>query len=195
MAKLNWVIFCERSVVDSSSNSLSVMNILEEVRAMQPPVDVIKAAAGRPIGAPLSCAIVMNWERSQPNRPEGATSVMLRLVNPKGSTLLETQLPLDLRKSLRARLTATLSVLPADLEGTYRWRVLLQRKTRWVVEGEVNYAFSFFKSAQDAERIQRAARKSAATYTGGVVTASVGKGPPKRAVKKLVPRGAAPKSP
>ena len=163
MAKLNWVIICERAVVDSASNSLSVMNVLEQVHAMRPTPDQVKAAAGRPIAAPLTCAVVTYWERSNPNRTERNSQVRLRLIDPKGKTLVESSLSLDLGKECRSRLIANLTLLPVDLAGRYVWRVYLRSKNRWQPVGEVSYELAFYASAKDVERLQKAARKSAAT--------------------------------
>jgi hypothetical protein len=164
MAKLNWVIFCERAVIDSASNSLSVMNVLDEVHAMRPTADQIKAAAGRPMATALACAVVTYWERSKPKRAENG-QMMLRLINPKGKTLIESLTQsLDLRKAFRSRLIANLPALPIDSEGTYLWRVYLRSKRQWKPVGEVSFVFGYLESVAHAQRLQRAARKSAATF-------------------------------
>jgi len=164
MAELNWMVFCERAVVDSSSNSLSLMNILEEVHMVRPSAEQIKAAAGRRIAVPLACTVVTNWERSDPTRAEGSAKVMLRLVDPKGKALIESTLLLDLGKASRARLFVNLQAMPAETEGTYIWRVHLHGKKRWQPVGEVSYLFEYVESVADVERLQKAARRSAARF-------------------------------
>jgi hypothetical protein len=99
MAKLNWVVICERAVIDSTTNSLSLMNVREDLHISPPSAEDVKAAAGRRLAAYIPTAIVSHWERDKHGRAEREREIKLRLVGPNRQVLLEASQVLDLRQS------------------------------------------------------------------------------------------------
>jgi hypothetical protein len=166
MAKLSWVIFCERSVVDSATNSLSLMNIVEEIHPPAPTKEQLKEAAGRTIGAGMQCAVVSYWGRSHANKQERPSKVMLRLIDPDNAKQIEAIQELDFGNATRARLVANLQAIPAGREGTYVWRVYLRQKSRWKVVGEISYELSYLSSPAELKRLMKTARRNAAKSPG-----------------------------
>lgn len=162
MPNLIWAVFCERAVVDSSTNNVSLLNVIEELHPAGPTPEQIKEAAGRVIGAAFPCVLVSNWERSDLDRPE-ITTVRLRLVDPRGKTVIEVRQALDLKKNARARLMANLPGMPVGLEGRYLWRFHVARGPAWKDAGSLPIYLKYVESERDISRLQREAREKAAT--------------------------------
>lgn len=67
MAKLDWVIPCERSIVEERSNLLSLVGILEDVGI---PSALAESAGSRQPFIPHKFSIVQLWSRSDAGKPE-----------------------------------------------------------------------------------------------------------------------------
>ena len=161
MAKLNWVVFCERAVIDSATNSLSIMNIYEELHPTPPTKEQIEAARGTTIGAALPAALVTHWERSHASRAERATQIRLRLVAPNGSKQIEATQHLDFGSAKYARLVANLLGLPIGQEGTYLWRVHIRSGSTWKLMGQISYDLIYMNSPIELKRLIKTARARA----------------------------------
>jgi hypothetical protein len=162
MARLNWTVFCERAVVDSSSNNLTLIGVLEEIHFQKPTVDIIKAAAGRTLSIPVKCALVAHWERSKENKAEPVCEMLIRLFDPKNVQQLEARQFIDLKTGKRARLIANIDSLPVTTPGRYAWRVYLgSDKKGWKPVGEAAYLVGFVESPAEIEQLNKSARKQA----------------------------------
>lgn len=116
MARLVWAVFCQQALVDKFSNTLSIINVLEELHVSRPPEPASRNA--RP-AAQMQCAVVSLWERTNPTEPESG-KVRLRLVGPDGKKQLEALQLIDLTAYRRTRLIVELPFIPVVGEGIYR---------------------------------------------------------------------------
>ncbi len=65
-----WSVLCERGVLDSYSNQVTIMNVIEQA-TIKPDADMVKALAeGKKVMLPVKVQIVSLWERSEPEKPE-----------------------------------------------------------------------------------------------------------------------------
>jgi hypothetical protein len=168
MAKLLWVVFCERTVIDSGTNNVSLINLIEELHPARPTPEQLKEAGDRTVYAGFQCALASGWTRSKATKPEQA-QIMLRLFDPKGQQCLELQQPLNLRDNPRARVVANSPGVPIVVEGLYVWRVYVRQSRRWQEVGSVPYELKYLGSAREAERLGKAARKQAAKSAEPIV--------------------------
>lgn len=163
MAKLVWAVFCERAVVDSATNSLTLVNTMEEIHVPKPTPESLKAAAGRPLAVRAGFSIVTNWERTKGDRGNRPLQILLRLLDPHGQKRSEGQQRLEFGKSTRGRAIANLEGLPISIEGRYVWRIYVGAANKsWKSVGEIPYALSFIKSDAELKKLTKSARRSAA---------------------------------
>jgi hypothetical protein len=171
MAKFSCGVFCERAVVDATTNNISLINVLDEFHPPQPkPPPATDATAPKKM-MPLYhyiCAFVSFWERTDSDKPERPCRVRTRLHAPSGKKLIEMIHDLDLSEFPRARLIGHLPGVPVPEEGVYVWRVAYERsKDRWVAGGSVRFSMSFIRTVADAVDVQERARRAIASYRQG----------------------------
>lgn len=170
MVKLNWAVFCERAVIDSTTNSLTLMQILDEIHPSRPPPEILKEAAGRPIAAQFTCAIVTLWERPSIKDATSPAEVKIELFDPKNNLVIQAQQMLDFKSALRSRMLANLTALPVHLEGTYVWRISLSTSRRWKPSGEISYQLSYIDSQADVDKLTKLARENAVVLSTPIVS-------------------------
>ena len=136
MAKYLWGTLCARAVVDQFRNSVSIQDIIEEIRV---PDDI--PAIGAPGGAYLlagEMTVFSYWERSDLEKPEWAKGRYV-LVAPTGVTVASTEFDIDLSTGRRSRMLGVLPGLPFVSEGRYTFRVEQQKGGRWIKAGDIQY--------------------------------------------------------
>jgi hypothetical protein len=137
MPRLVLAAFCERGIIDQTSNHLTIINQMEEVEIARPPERLLLAVGardGKPPtrswSVPVRCAFVAVWEREIPGVPE-VTVMTVDLVAPGGKAVAEFRAILDMRKTKRSRHIAVLPQLPVMGEGTYLFRVRARSGAKW----------------------------------------------------------------
>lgn len=136
MAKYLWGTLCARAVVDQFRNSVSIQDIIEEIRVSE---DLpTRDPAGRTHLLAGEMTIFSYWERSDLSLPEVAKGRFV-LVAPAGAVLASTEFDIDLSKGRRSRMLGVLPGLPYVSEGRYTFRVEQLKAGRWVKAGEIQY--------------------------------------------------------
>jgi hypothetical protein len=137
MPKLVLAAFCERGIVDQTTNYLTIINQMAEIEIPRPPERMLIAmgaragrAAARSWQVPVRCSFVAVWERENPALPE-VTVMIVDLIGPNGKAMAEFRAMLDMRKDKRSRHIATLPALPCVGEGTYQFRVRARAGAKW----------------------------------------------------------------
>jgi hypothetical protein len=136
MAKYLWGTLCTRAVVDQFRNSVSIHDIIEEVRVP----DDIPALDANGNGYLLAgeMTVFSYWERSDLEAPERAKGRFV-LIAPTGATVASTEFDIDLAKGRRSRMLGVLPGLPFVSEGRYTFRVEQQKGGRWLKAGDIQY--------------------------------------------------------
>jgi hypothetical protein len=113
MARHVWSVFCERALVDKHTESVSLINVVEEF------ILEGELPANR-VDLPIQAALVSYWTRSERETSEyGRTRV--RVVSPAGESLATGHVwELDLREERRAQLVSRIEMLPLQGEGIYQ---------------------------------------------------------------------------
>lgn len=127
MARLLWTMVCNRAVVDQFTNSVSLIDLIEEIQVPRPPAQQDKRA--KPV-IPLRFYVASLWSRSDPNRPERTRS-KLHIVAPNGEVLANAEQEINLDSHQRMRGLMPLPMLPVPVEGEYKFIVFQQDGNRW----------------------------------------------------------------
>lgn len=116
MAKLSWLVICEKAIIDRQNGSLSMIGVIEHIRV---PARLSASQSGaETVLIPFRMSIVQLWSRSKAEIPE-TVHVRLQLKTPKGSTYGETAMALDLSQHRNARMVTETVGFPWAGEGTY----------------------------------------------------------------------------
>jgi len=148
MPKLVLAAFCERVVIDQFSNSLSIINQLDELQLPRAKIEAeLQALAKhkdrkRRLALPMRFALVSIWEREKPTIME-STEMTVRLVAPDGQVLLSFKNLVDLRKHRRWRNLLNITALPILGEGTYQFQIRIRTGVRWKLVHRVAYQLRF----------------------------------------------------
>lgn len=98
-----WSVLCSNCVIDRISNTISLIEAIEELRAEGVPPE-----AGVQGIIPLQCSLVSNWERLPADRPTRAT-VKIRKIRPTGELEREQEYVVDLATTPRCRTIARIN--------------------------------------------------------------------------------------
>jgi hypothetical protein len=108
-----WTIVCRVTCIDRFSNNVSLIEVVEQLRAT--PVDDTEEHV------PAQLDIVTLWSRSNDNVPtRGAART--RLVAPGGEELLNVEYEVDLTNHPRARNRGRIVGFPVTASGKYEFR-------------------------------------------------------------------------
>ena len=129
-----WTVLCQRNIVDTISNNVSLIDVFESLR--------IEGMAPKNSEAtfivPFPFYLVTLWGRKDPDTPcQGhARDIIL---NPKGKTIVEQEHEIDLTKDIRARHTRRLEGFPVQRSGRYKCRTQIRDNKRgiWKTVSEV----------------------------------------------------------
>ena len=130
MARHIWSVLCNRASIDSTTNTLSLFEVLEEVQAKvsipsgsAPPTDLT---------IPLTVTLASLWERSEMDVAETSESFEVRLKDPNGKELARNEQVFSLdgaKKRMRILLTTQLNV---RMSGRFEFRVMERSKAgKW----------------------------------------------------------------
>lgn len=121
-----WSILCERSIIDDSSNNISLLNVIEELTLTPPPG--MKAGVAVETGSgvvPFNYEIASLWTREKSDKPElGRAKIML--IDPFGKSKASNEVELDLRSYERLRTRQRFNGLPMSGVGQYTFLIQLQ---------------------------------------------------------------------
>jgi hypothetical protein len=124
MARHQWTILCSQATVNSLTNNISLIEVIDEITVpVDPNVDL---TIGFPVDTivPFLSTLVSSFERDDRNTPErliGRSS----LVSPAGRTH-DNNFDVDLSAHQRVRCLITQNGVPIREPGTYVFRVALQ---------------------------------------------------------------------
>ncbi len=120
--KVIWAVLCEKSLTDSETNNVSLINVIEEVTVpAQPPIKL--SDLGLPEGiVPTVLELVVLWVRSNLDEPEhGQGRVQIAIPNSYDASTQ--QFEVDLTHFLRLRSRIKLTGIPAGGEGIYLFKI------------------------------------------------------------------------
>ena len=143
MARCEWVIACERVVIEDEAKDVSLIAILETVMTPKPPESVVRAAAAQgPIVLPLRFYVAHQWVRSNSKIGE-RTLTRTRLIGPDGKQFGSQEATVDLTGSKRARIISQALGRPVSREGMYRCVVEQKVRLAWRKAGETEFGFAY----------------------------------------------------
>lgn len=116
--KVHWAIICQNSIIDRSSNNVSLFNIIEEIHVAAQPIEDPLIQEPLPGMIPSLFQFVILFARSDDNSPE-KTRGRLRITRPDSTEASSQEFEVDLTKFLRNRVTLALAGLPIIGEGEY----------------------------------------------------------------------------
>jgi hypothetical protein len=127
-----WSVLCASSTIDKDNNSLSLFNVIEEIRA------TARAAPGPGDVLPVHCEIVSLWRRAE-GQPEMGEARVTLVAEGENTGPLSENYPLDL-SALRLRSRLVLDGLPISGSGVFRLVVEhRQGDGEWVVDERIPF--------------------------------------------------------
>lgn len=145
MAVLDWVILCERVILEERARAVSMISILENIQLPTPPEGLSNADEPGPV-VPLRFFVVQQWTRSKPKVGERLTG-RVRLVGP-ASQFGARDFLVDLTGTPRARIISQTIGFPLQGEGRYRCIVEANVKTKWRKAGETEFNVVYVNNDQ-----------------------------------------------
>jgi hypothetical protein len=136
MAKLDWVILCERAIIEAQSNSVSIVSIVENVGLVSPPPGMTQP--GQQIGVPFRFYAVQQWSRSKLSAAE-ETPGRIVLKGPDGKQYGQMDFIVDLTKTPKARVISLAMGFPFLGAGAYKSIVQMKRGKGWRTMGESEF--------------------------------------------------------
>jgi len=125
MAKVDWVILCERAVAEAQTNTVSLVCILESITlAGAPPADV------KGVGVPFRFFVVQQWLRTKVQISE-MVEARLALKSPDGKMLGHIDYIVDLRKTPAARVISQIPAFSFAGAGVYKVHIQAKYGSTW----------------------------------------------------------------
>lgn len=140
MARLEWVILTERTIIEEHTHNVSLQSIVETITLPPPPEQLTKAS--QTIGVPFRFYVNQQWTRSKPNIEERVFGRVL-LLGPNGKPYGQSNFEVDLVRTGRSHVIGQVMAFPLLGEGSYPVRVQVRHGTRWRTVGETQFAVVF----------------------------------------------------
>ena len=124
MIKVVWTVLCSQSVIDQTTNNISLFQVLEEVQ-----LDIKKKTDKEKqlIQIPFAFQWVTLWENMRDKK--STSSVKDIVVSPTGKTVFESkEYEINLLARKRHRFIRTFAGLPLEESGRYEFRTQLRAK-------------------------------------------------------------------
>lgn len=140
MAKVDWVLLCERAIIEARSNTISLVALMENLNIPAPPPEISKP--GRLVGVPFRFYVVQQWLRSRATISERVPA-RLALKGPDNKQISITEFNVDLTAAPKARVITQASGFTLAGEGIYRFLVQARQGSSWrtLREAELNVVF------------------------------------------------------
>ena len=121
-----WTVLCQKSIIDSATNNITLFEVLEELRVEIYPLPSESALI------PVQMQLVSFLTRSIDNLPCRG-EVRFRLLDPSGSITVDRNYPVDLTTSERLRLRVSVPSLRIRESGRYQYNVQVRQdgQTDW----------------------------------------------------------------
>ena len=145
MAKLKWVIACERTILEEGSNVLSIIAMIEQVK-LKPPKPVATSAK-KPQMLSFRYTIIQYWTRSNPKKPE-RSPVRLKLIGANGKSYGSAEQVIDLTAHQNIRIMSLCAGFPLE-PGKISAKVQIpigKKQKGWRTVGQYDFALSFLES-------------------------------------------------
>lgn len=127
MPRLSWVIPCLYATIDRFSNTVSLINVVEE---LQFPAEIPEPDPSKPLSA-QGFTVVSHWMRESSATPERAKARLV-LIGPKSRKPLgHAEFDIDLEGFQRARQVSHLPMFPFVGLGEYFVEVQIQHGKAW----------------------------------------------------------------
>ena len=141
-----WTVLCARSIVDQSSNNISLLDVIEQINVQAPPLQV-----GQEGLLPIHGELVTLWTRSVDNQPCRADA-RIRVISPSGTTAHEKDYSVDLMVSERVRTKINIPVLSVRELGRHHFSVLLRNEndTEWHLVATVPFVITLVSAERTA---------------------------------------------
>jgi hypothetical protein len=144
MARLQWVVLCERAIVEDQAKTISLISILENIQLPSPPPQLLQNDQN--VVLPLRFFVVHQWTRSNPKIGERiATRVLLR--DPTGKQYGSQEALVDLTDSIRGRVIGQVVGVPFRGEGVYKCVVQAKVRAAWRTAGTSEFGLIYQTSA------------------------------------------------
>jgi len=145
MARLEWVILTERTIIEAQSNAASLLSIVETVTIPTPP-PLPGAADGQnapPFFVPFRFYVNQQWVRSKLDRNETVETRCLLLAPDKKSYATAFAIVSMEGKFVRNRVVGQIPGFPLKGEGEYSVLVQLRSGKRWRTVGKTQFVLVF----------------------------------------------------
>ncbi|HKZ54578.1 MAG TPA: hypothetical protein VJ123_03790 [Anaerolineales bacterium] len=139
-----WSVICSQSVIDSETNNISLLNILEQITVAGP-----LPTRDSPALIPIRFELVSLWERTPTDSPERG-KFKVTIASPSQASISSFEADIDLSSHLRYRTRAKLNAFPAPEPGRYEFRVELHDhiKEEWCQVAHIPLDFLFEPTTQ-----------------------------------------------
>jgi hypothetical protein len=141
MAVLQWVIVCERVIIEEQVKAISIISILENIQLPAPPPMLASESL-----VPLRFYVVQQWRRSKPKIGE-RTPGRLRLTGPKGQ-YGEQEFVVDLTGTQQARVIGQAIGFPLQGPGVYQCVVETKARTKWTKVGGTHFTVTYMQQGR-----------------------------------------------
>jgi hypothetical protein len=126
-----WTVLCQKTLLDTQTNVVSLVDVLEKITLAHADVEEglakAQSEAGKGLVFPMSMHLVTWWTRSDYTKPE-ELDIRVSILAPSGERLFVQEVPIDLTASRAQRMTLRFQQFRiTQSEGVY-WFVIEKTK-------------------------------------------------------------------
>lgn len=140
MASLQWLLLCERAIVEDQAQTISLVSLLENIAIPAPPSPT--APDSQPFFLPVRFWIVQQWQRTNPKVGE-RVAVRVQLMGPDNKVFAAYEAVADLVTTPRQRLMSPVMGIPLVSQGIYKCVVQHKVRTKWRKAGIYEFGVSY----------------------------------------------------
>lgn len=147
MAKVDWVILCERALIEERAGTMSMVALVENVTVPAPPLEIAKQL----FGVPYRFYVVTQWVRAKPKIGERVPARTI-LKAPHGKKFGLAEYTVDLTVNSKVRLITQSGGFPLAGPGVYSCLVQAKRGASWHTVGQTEFNVIYAPSVIKATR-------------------------------------------
>ncbi len=128
MAKHVWTILSNKTMIDRTSNAISLIDVIEQINLSGSGLNEYKK--GREVVIPFNYSLATLWIRSDPKKPEKVNS-RTTLFTPDNKISYSQEIEIDLTNHQRRRSIIDFRSLPLSGPGTYKYKIEQKAGKNW----------------------------------------------------------------
>lgn len=132
-----WTVVCQKSIIDSTANTLSIIDVLEKIDVNLP--ENTNNEVKNPIAIPFNLEVISFWRRTSDDKNLDENVKMI-LYSPEGKELASIPMAIKVPDNAKFfRAIVKMNALPLTKSGEYKFEILQKKNVEHITVAEIPF--------------------------------------------------------